>query len=469
MSNLRHKLIGNRAFYSMVLAVVVPIIIQNAITNFVSLLDNLMVGVIGTEEMSGVAIANQLMFVFNLAMFGAVSGAGIFTAQYHGAGNEEGVRASTRYKLYSGVALAVIAIVLFLTKGKELISLYLSDTSDPARVERTLAYGMEYLRIMVLGLMPFAFVQCYAGTLREIGETRLPMLAGISAVLVNLVFNYFLIFGKCGFPKLGVAGAAYATILSRYVEAAIVIIYTHSHKKRFAFAEGLYSTLRIPMRVVREITIKGMPLLINEFLWSFGQATLTQVYSMSGLDVIAAMNISSTITNVFSVVYLSMGSAAAIIVGQALGANEIETAKDHTWKLLAFSVSISVGIGMILAALSPFIPKLYNTTEAVYSLASSFMLVFAINMPAMSFCNCGYFIMRSGGKTGITFVFDSGSTWLLCVPLAYCASQLLGLPVVAVYACVQIVEVIKSCVARILIKKGVWINNIVSGDQMQLS
>ncbi len=469
MSNLRHKLIGNHAFYSMVLAVVVPIIIQNAITNFVSLLDNLMVGVIGTEEMSGVAIANQLMFVFNLAIFGAVSGAGIFTAQYYGAGNEEGVRASTRYKLYSGIALAVITIVLFLTKGKELISLYLTDTSDPARVERTLGYGIEYLRIMVLGMMPFAFVQCYASTLREVGETRLPMLAGISAVLVNLVFNYFLIFGKCGFPKLGVAGAAYATILSRYVEVAIVIIYTHSHKKRFSFADGLYSTLRIPMRVVREITIKGMPLLINEFLWSFGQATLTQVYSMSGLDVIAAMNISSTITNVFSVVYISMGSAAAIIVGQDLGANEIETAKDHTWKLLTFSAAISVGIGMILAALSPFIPRLYNTTEAVYSLASSFMLVFAINMPAMSYCNCGYFIMRSGGKTGVTFVFDSCSTWLLCVPIAYCTSQLLGLPVVAVYACVQIVEVMKACAARILISKGVWINNIVSSDQMQLS
>ena len=469
MYNLRRKLIGNRAFYAMVMAVVVPIIIQNAITNFVSLLDNLMVGSIGTDEMSGVAISNQLMFVFNLAMFGAVSGAGIFTAQYHGAGNVEGIRASMRYKLYVGTALTVIAIALFSIVGKNLISLYLTDTSDPERVARTLKFGMQYLRIMLLGMLPFAAVQCYAGTLREIGETRVPMIAGVIAVLVNLVFNYLLIFGNFGFPRLGVRGAAYATILSRYVEAIIVISYTHTHKKRFPFAQGLYSTLRIPAQVVKEITIKGMPLLVNEFLWSFGQATLSQIYSMSGLDVVAAMNITSTITNVFSVVYLSMGSAAAIIVGQDLGANEIETAKDHTWKLQAFSVAISLMMAVVLASLSPLIPRLYNTTEAVYALASAFLLVFSINMPAMSFCNCGYFVMRSGGKTGLTFAFDSGCSWLLCVPVAYVTSQVLGLPVVAVYACVQVVEIIKACAAMILLRKGVWINNIVSGEYMQMN
>ncbi len=463
MQNLRRKLIGNRAFYAMVLAVVVPIIIQNAITNFVSLLDNLMVGSIGTDEMSGVAIANQLFFVFNLAVFGAVSGAGIFSAQYHGAGNNDGVRVATRYKLYAGAALVVLAAVLFLAAGRSLISLYLTDTSDPARVERTLNFGMQYLRIMLIGLPPFALVQCYAGTLRECGETRLPMIAGVIAVLVNLVFNYLLIFGKLFFPRLGVAGAACATVLSRYVEVAIVVIYTHRHKRRFAFVEGLYASPRIPKEVVREITIKGMPLLLNEFLWSMGIATLSQAYSLRGLDVVAAMNIANTITNVFSVVFLSMGSAAAIIIGQDLGANEIETAKDHTVKLQAFSCSISVVVGVVLLVLAGVIPGLYSgVTDTVRGIATSIMRIYACFMPFVSFCNCGYFVMRSGGKTGITFLFDTGSMWLLCVPVAFVTARFTGMGILGIYACVQAVEILKSVIAAILLKKGIWINNIVS-------
>ena len=198
------KFIGSRAFYAMVMAVVVPIIVQNAVSNFVNLLDNLMVGRIGTDQMSGVAIANQLFYVFNLSIFGAVSGAGIFTAQYHGADNVEGVRASFRYKLYAGLLLTAVAAALFLCAGPQLVSLYLNDGSDPARVQRTLGFAMDYLRVMLFGLLPFAVTQCYASTLRETGETAMPMIAGIVAVLVNLLFNYLLIFGKFGFPELGV-------------------------------------------------------------------------------------------------------------------------------------------------------------------------------------------------------------------------------------------------------------------------
>ena len=321
MSSKLRKLIGNRAFYAMVLAVVIPIIVQNAITNFVSLLDNLMVGRIGTDQFSGVAVANQLIYVFNLAVFGAVSGAGIFTAQYCGAGNLEGVRASCRYKLYAGLLLSAGAIALFLLKGPQLIQLYLSDDSDPVRVADTLRYGLQYLHIMLLGIPPFALAQSYASTLRETGETRLPMLAGIIAVFVNLIFNFLLIYGKLGFPQLGVQGAAIATVLSRYVELGIIVIYTHSHAQKHPFAKDLYRTLSIPRQVVKEITIKGMPLLVNELLWSLGMATLNQIYSLRGLDVVAATSISTTVFNLFSVFFFSMGTAAAIIIGQDLGAD----------------------------------------------------------------------------------------------------------------------------------------------------
>ena len=469
MSRKLRKLIGNRAFYAMVLAVVIPIIVQNAITNFVSLLDNLMVGRIGTDQFSGVAVANQLIYVFNLAVFGAVSGAGIFTAQYCGAGNLEGVRASCRYKIYAGVLLSVGAIALFLLAGPQLVSLYLTDDSDPVRVAETLHYGLQYLHIMLLGIPPFALAQSYASTLRETGETRLPMLAGIVAVFVNLIFNYLLIYGKLGFPVLGVRGAALATVLSRYVELAIIVVYTHTHVRQHPFAKGLFRTLSIPRQVVREITLKGMPLLVNELLWSLGMATLNQIYSLRGLDVVAATSISSTVFNLFSVFFFSMGTAAAIIIGQDLGADEVDVARDHAWKLIAFSVAISVVVGVSLIACSHAIPLLYDVLPSVRSLASKLILVCACIMPFNAFCNCEYFILRSGGKTGITFLFDCGFTWVLCIPLAYLLTHFTAMSVVLIFLCERFLDVIKGVIGLVLVKKGVWIHNIVSGAEMDLT
>ena len=460
------RLIGSRAFYAMVIAVVVPIIVQNAITNFVNLLDNLMVGRIGTDQMSGVAITNQLIFVFNLTIFGGVSGAGIFAAQYHGAGNTEGVRAAFRYKLCITALLCVGAIALFLFAGEPLVRLYLTDNSDPLRVQQTLDYALEYLRIMLVGLVPFTLAQIYASTLRETGETALPMKASIAAVFVNLVFNYLLIFGKFGFPCLGVAGAAYATVLSRFVEMAIILAYTHTHKVKHPFAAGLYRTLKVPGSIVRAITIKGMPLLINELLWASGMAILTQIYTLRGLDVVAATNISSTVNNLFSVAFLSMGTASSIIIGQALGANDIEKSKDYAGKLIAFTAALSTAFGLMLLVLSRPIPLLYNTTDAVHHLATQLLRVCCVMMPAHGVCNCCYFILRSGGKTGVTFAFDCGFVWVAYIPLAYVLTHFTAMPISPLYFCVQSMEFVKGLAGLFLIHKGIWIHNIVSGDQM---
>ena len=460
-SKLR-KLIGTRAFYALVIAIVVPIIVQNAITNFVNLLDNLMVGRIGTDQMSGVAIANQLIFVFNLTIFGAISGAGIFTAQYHGAGNTNGVRASHLYKLYASAIILVATFALFLALGPQLVSLYLTDTSDPVRVQNTLNYAVEYLHVMLLGLVPFSISQCYASTLRETGETKLPMYAGVIAVVVNLVFNYLLIFGKFGFPRMGVKGAAYATVLSRYVELAVIVVYTHANSLKHTFARGLYRKLSIPRTVVKEITITGMPLMINELLWSMGTATLNQIYTLRGLDVVASTNISSTVYNLFAVAFFSMGTASAIIVGQSLGANKPEEAKADSVKLIAFSVMISLVVGVTLFLSSRAIPMLYNTTASVQGLATSFIRISCVLMPFVAISHCCYFIIRSGGKTFVTFLFDCVYSWVVVIPVAYVLAHFTDLGIVMVYLCVQSLEIIKSLVGSILIKKGIWIQNLVS-------
>ena len=306
VKKLKHTFIGDKKFYLRVIAIVVPMIIQNTITNVVSLLDNIMVGSIGTLQMSAVAIVNQLIFVFNLCIFGGLAGAGIFSTQYAGAEDDDGVRYCFRMKVIIGVVMFAVATVVFTAFPQSLIASYLADGTSQADASATMTYALDYLKIMLIGLLPFTISQIYGSTLRELGETKLPMVASIVAILVNLVFNYLLIFGKFGFPCMGVSGAAIATTLSRFIEAAIVVIATVIKKNKFVFIKGALKSLYIPSKLFKDILTKGMPLLVNEFLWSAGMAILLQCYSVRGLDVVAAYNISNTINNIFNVILSSL-------------------------------------------------------------------------------------------------------------------------------------------------------------------
>lgn len=459
---MKKKLFGDKAFYKMVLGVAVPIMIQNGITNFVSLLDNIMVGRIGTEQMSGIAIVNQLLLVFNLAIFGAISGAGIFGAQFFGCRDHKGVQRSFRYKLYICAVILAVGIGVLLCGGGPLIRLYLHGEGNELALEATLEYGRQYLLVMLVGLLPFAVEEIYASTLRECGETRLPMVAGVVAVLVNLTLNYLLIFGKFGFPTLGVVGAAVATVISRYVQMAIVLVWTHGHAEKMPFIKGAYREWKIPAQLAGNIIKKGTPLMLNEILWAGGVAVMNQCYSMRGLDAVAAMNISSTISNLFNIVFVAMGSAISIIVGQLLGAGRMEEAKDTDTKLIAFAVASCLVFGGLMLLLSPLFPQLYNTTDAVRSLAARLLRVAACCMPLWAFMHATYFTLRTGGKTVVTFLFDSVFLWVVSAPVAYVLSRFTALPIVPLYLCCQLLDTIKCVIGFLLVKKGVWVNNIVA-------
>lgn len=459
---LRERMFGDRDFYAQMVAVVVPIIIQNTVSNVVSLLDNVMVGRVGTLQMSAVAIVNQLLFVFNLCIFGGLAGAGIFATQYAGAHDDKGVRDCFRVKWMIALSMLACALVVLIAFPKRLIGMYLAQGTAQADAAATLGFGVDYLTVMLWGLLPFGVSQVYASTLREVGETRLPMFASVAAILVNLVFNYFLIFGKCGFPELGVTGAAIATVLSRYVETAIIVVYTHMKSHHFGFIRGAYRSLRVPKPLMISILRRGTPLLVNEFLWSSGMAVLLQCYSVRGLDVVAACNIATTVSNLFKVVFLSMGNAVAIMVGQALGANDIERAKNCTWRLMTLSVGSNLIMATLLALFAPAIPNIYNTEPHVRQIATQLIYVVAVMMPAYSFSHCCYFTLRSGGKTIITFLFDSVFTWCVNVPAAWLLAYKTGLGIVPLYFGVQALEMVKVVVGFVLVKKGVWIHNIVA-------
>ena len=392
------SLIGDKKFYRMVLIVCIPIVIQNGFTNLASLLDNIMIGQLGTLSMSGVSISNQLFQVFNVSVFGAMSGAGIFLAQFYGRGNRDGVHNCFRIKMLLCILISILAICIFKLLGPSLISLYLND--DPTDSMTTLSFGKQYMDVMLIGLIPFAITQVYSSSLRETGNTVLPMKASVIAVIVNFCINYILIFGHFGFPKLGVIGAAIGTVVSRIVEM--------------------------------------------------------------GINIAAAINVTTTVTNFFMIICYAMGNSISIIVGQRLGAGEIEYAKDCDLKMVFMNFMMCLCIGVALFGCSSFIPQIYNTSIEVKSLATSLLRVSACMLPIISLYYSSYFTMRAGGKTLLTFFFDSGYTFIFTFMVALCLTRFTNLPIFNVYLLVQCVDIPKAVLGITLVKKGIWVHNIVN-------
>ena len=441
----------------MVLSIALPIAIQNGITNFVNLLDNLMVGRIGTEEMSGVSISNQLVFVFNLCIFGTVSGAGIFGAQFFGKKDDEGVKTTTRFKIVAGFVITVIASAIFLLFGEKLISLFLTGDSNGGDLDKTLFFAMKYLRIMILGLPGFMLTQAYSSTLREGGEAVLPMKAGIAAIFTNWV----LIFGNLGAPRLGCGGAAIATVISRYVELGLVAGATLKNREKYKYLKGLWKSFKIERKMLQRILKAAAPLIMNEALWSLGMTALMQCYSTRGLNAVAGCNIFSTISNLFNVAFLAVGNAIGIIIGQLLGAGKTEEAVDTDRKLIAFSIMVGVASGILLAFLAPIFPRLYNTTEGAKRIAMEMIFAHALCLPLFAFKNATYFTLRSGGKIWVTIIFDSAFLWAVSVPIAFIISRFTAFSVVFIYLSVQAGDILKCILGFILVKKRIWVKNIV--------
>ena len=280
-------------------------------------------------------------------------------------------------------------------------------------------------------------------------------------MFTNLGLDIVLIFGLGPIPALGVQGAAIATVVARFIECGIVIAWTHMHKKQNPYIVGAYRSLYIPGNILKDILIKGTPLMLNEMFWATGMAAIVQCYAVRGLEVVAAQNISSTITNLFNTVYLQLGGCISIIIGQLLGAGKIEEAKNTNRKLIFFNVTCCMGIALIMMIVGRWFPSIYATEESIKELARNFIVIAAAVMPLNAFCHCTYFTLRSGGKTVVTFLFDSVYTWVLVIPVATILAKYTTLPIVLVFFLVQFLEFVKAIIGFFMVKSGVWLQNIV--------
>lgn len=452
----------NKDIYKRLLRIAIPMMIQNGISNIVNLLDNFMIGRVGTTSLSGVGIANQMMFVFFLMTFGATAGSGIFTAQYYGKKDWEGVRITFRFKLVTNLILSIIACFVYYFGATFLVLRFLQGEGDPADAAQTLEIGVKYLHIMVISLIPVGINQAYAGTLRDIGETRVPLIASACAIVVNFFGNLILIYGYLGFPALGAEGAAIATVISRFVELAVLVIYVATHKKQCPFIVDAFRHFKIPAKIAGNIILRATPLLLNETLWSFGMTMLNQAYSVRSLDAMAAIQVQSSIYNVMMVAFVAMGEAVGILIGQILGSGKVEVAKENSFKMIGFTVLFGLIFGIIMIIASPFFPPIFvpDATPEILNLATRLIMINGVMMPFFAFTHASYFIIRSGGKTFITMVFDSGFVWVLSVPCALILAYFTNLSVAWMVAVVQSLELIKCISAALFVKSGVWAKDL---------
>lgn len=449
----------DRAFRNRFFALLIPSIIQISISNFVSMLDDLMVGRLGTAELSGVSISNQLLFICNFTLFGVLSATGIFGAQFFGAKDYKGFRNVFRSKILFGSFVLIVSMLILGIFDTQLIGLFLKGDGARELADNILINAKSYLKIALVGLPAFMLTQCYSGSMRESGDMRRPMQASIIAVISNLIGNYILIFGKLGLPAMGVKGAAISTVISRFVELFYLVRFAHAPE--YPYLKGVYRTLRVPMSLIKRISIKGLPLVINELLWSISMMEVNQILSMRSLIALAAVNITNTLGNLANVFMIGLSQTVAVFIGQRLGENEIEGAKKEAEGFILMAFLLQAAIGFVLLGLSGLFPKLYNVEAEVKLLATSFIITTAMISPFSGATVCSYYILRSGGRTMITFFTDSVYNWLVWIPVIYFLVVGTKLDINLVYRLSYATMLVKCLISVSMVKKGIWARKIV--------
>ena len=443
--------IGDRQFYKTLFQVAAPLVLQQLITTSVQLVDNVMVGRLGESSIGAVSVINQLYFIVILVTFGAYAGAGIFTSQFFGSGDHDKLKQTFRFKLITGALIALIALIIFTVFGENLIRLF---TKNP----ETIKQGLAYLKIARWSAFPWVISVAISNTFREMSITKPLLYISIVAIITNTLLNFLLIFGLLGFPALGVTGAAIATFISRFVELGLMIVLLI--KKGSIFNTKMTQMLHIQPKLLKSMIIMSIPLTLNELLWSTGQTAFLHAYSTRGDSALAALNISGAISQLVFVTFGGIATAVAVLVGNTLGKNALDEAKDNARKLIAFSVFFAVIAGLILFILSFFILNIYDVAETTKDIARFNIRINALFIPVYSFNVALFFTLRSGGDTKSTFLIDSGYMWVVAVPIAMVLAYFTDLKVTMMFLLIQSLDLPKMFFGLSRFRKEHWVKNL---------
>lgn len=446
------KYIGDKAFMKTAILVGVPLMLQQLITGSVNLVDNLMVGQLGDAAIGGVAAVNRFYIIAQYGTNGIVAAGSIFIAQYYGARNQDKMKESFRFLINISCAIMLLFFLAALFLPEAILGFF---TPDPVIIQM----GVYYIRLVAWSYLPIALTLCLSGAMRAVGETRIPLFVSAIAVFVNTFLNYCLIFGNFGFPELGIRGAAYATVVARIIEVGILLYFLKD--RNFEFKTKVKEIFQVPITLSKKIMIKAAPLALNEILWSAGMATLFKFYSTRGAEVMSGYSISSTIGDIFFVLFGGMAAASTVLISQPLGANKLEEAKRHGYQLIGFSFILSFIFASLMFISSFYIPYLYNNVSMDALKIAEIMLRIQSVMFAIYVLNTqNYFILRAGGDTKSTLIMDSAFMWCINIPIVGVLAYFSPLSAFLLYIAGQSTDIIKLVFGYWLVRKEKWVVNL---------
>jgi len=445
------KFFGNKQFYLTTLAIALPIMAQQFITSFVNLIDNIMIGSIGTLALTSVTVANRIYLIFNSTMFGICGAAGIFIAQYHGAKEQEKCQKVLNIQIVWGLIIASLFVLSLIVMPRTLVEIFSSQ-------EDVILESLRYIRFALLTYIPYAFSFSVMMALRAVGINKIQLAIGILTVAMNTSLNYLLIFGNFGFPQLGVQGAAIATAIARWMECFIYMMILLKKKHFFTFS--LSGLCHLDIRLMKLLTRKAIPLTANEIFFSLGLAMIFLSYIRCDESLIAAISVVDTVMQIAYIIFSGLSSAVAILIGNRLGANQIEEAKANAYKLITFGIIIAIGISSILMVVAPYIALFYNVEPIIKETIVTLLRIKGTLLPIYVYNVCIFFTLRAGGDTFSTLLMDSGFLWCGGVLLSTVLSIFVDIPLVLLYLIVESCDLLKLFVATYFFKKGRWAKNL---------
>ncbi len=457
--NLFKKYSEDKKFYKTLFAITIPIVLQNLVASSINVLDTLMIGNVGEKELAAVGIANQFYFLFSLTIFGVAAGCGVFIAQLWGTKDVKNIRSTLGFGLISGVLVTLIFSTAAVFFPKNIMQIFSTDL-------RVIELGSDYLIIAAVSYIFTAISFSYSAALRSIRNSALPMWASLGALFMNGLLNYVLIFGKFGFSPLGVRGAAIATLIARTTEVLIILIaiYSREHVLKATIKELLSSS----MTMVKTIVNISTPIVLNDICFGLATVTYSAIYGRISTEAIAAVQISTTVFSLFTVLIYGLANAAVVVVGNEIGAGENKKGILYADKITSLSVELGILLALVLASFAPWVPQLFNVSEIIKKDVFYILLVYAvITVPRVYTLVVIVGIFRGGGECVYGGVVQATTLWLLGIPMAYFAAHVLHLPISVVVMFCFIEEIIRSAILYRRYKSYKWIRNVTGSIQSE--
>lgn len=450
------KFIATKKFYTMALAIIMPIIAQQLFVSVAGYVDSIMVNSFSPEAYAGVSAANRLMFVFSFLFIGLTAAAGIFISQFFGAKNQKKILEAFNISLMFSAVLAVIAFVVIEIFGDRIVDLYIQN--DLSRY-----YGYRYLDVMKWGMIITALNMAVGSAFRSTKETVLPMIIGIIEILINILLNYILIFGHFGAPQLDSLGAAIATIFSRFVSLVVLVIFALTWKK--SSLKGFYKNFKVDKNLVKNFFKKGTPLILNELLWSIGIVLLAMFYTYKNDVWYSAYAYSQNISDLFFIFFAGLGNGTAVIVGAALGAGDFDRAIRDSYWLKGLSVIMGVIMGVLMIVFAPMLLTLFTTDVEIMAISVKVMRITAIFVTLYAYNSTCFFILRAGGDSIRAFILDQGATYIISLPIAIVLginATSLGIALPTIYLISHSSDIIKFFVSNAFVNAKHWVVNLTA-------